>query len=197
MARTPGTPVYMAPEQAAGRDLGSSCDIYGLGVVAYEALTGQPPFDGRSLAEVVCLHLTRDPAPLRALCAAPAALCGLVHRMLDKDPTRRPIATEVLELARELADELAQPADELAEPYEVVEIDVEDFSALSDEDEDYVVEITPTTSLGMTPILRAPRWTPEVAFAAVNAGPTARLRPITPRGARDQVSGEIIQRRRS
>ncbi len=193
---TPGTPVYMAPEQAAGRELGSSCDIYGLGVVAYEALTGQPPFDGRSLAEVVCLHLTRAPAPLREQCLAPASLCGLVHRMLDKNPARRPTATEVLRLARELADELAQPADEV-EPCEVVEIDVDDFGALCDDDEEYVVEVTPTTSLGMTPILRAPRWTPEVAFTAVSPGPTARLRPITPRGARDQVSGEITSRHRS
>ena len=187
---TPGTPVYMAPEQASGRDLGSSCDIYGLGVVAYEALTGQPPFDGHSLAEIVCLHLTREPTSLRALCDAPGTLCELVHSMLDKDPAQRPTAADVLRLARVLADDFADPCD-------VVEIDVDDFSALADDDEDYIVEIMPTLSVRTLPILRAPRWTPEIAFNAVNAGPTARLRPITPRGARDQVSGEIDLRRRS
>src|SRR5207237_1710707 len=47
---TPGTPIYMSPEQATGREIGASCDIYSLGVIAYEALTGHPPFDGRTLA---------------------------------------------------------------------------------------------------------------------------------------------------
>src|SRR5262249_6302916 len=51
---TPGTPMYMSPEQATGREIGAPCDVYSLGVIAYEALTGSPPFEGHSLAEVVC-----------------------------------------------------------------------------------------------------------------------------------------------
>src|SRR3954464_6903154 len=84
---TPGTPIYMSPEQAAGRHIAAPCDIYSLGVIAYEALTGHPPFDGRTLAEVVCMHITSEAAPLAELCGAPAVLCELVHRMLDKDPS--------------------------------------------------------------------------------------------------------------
>src|SRR5215475_1425387 len=112
---TPGTPIYMSPEQATGHDIASPCDIYSLGVIAYEALTGHPPFDGHTLAEVVCMHLTRAPAPLRGRCNAPAALCELVHRMLDKDPANRPMAVEIRHLARAIAIDLAGA-------YEAIEI---------------------------------------------------------------------------
>jgi eukaryotic-like serine/threonine-protein kinase len=186
---TPGTPIYMAPEQAAGRDVQASCDIYALGVVAYEALTGHPPFDGRTLAEIVCLHLMREPPPLRSQCKAPWTLCALVHRMLAKDPAHRPTASDLQRLAAAIADELA-------EPYDVVEIDVDEFGAVQDDDE-YVVEVMPTTSLGMVPLLRTPRWTPDIGYRAVSAQSIERRRPITPRGERDQVSGEIVSRRRS
>ena len=87
---TPGTPIYMSPEQATGKNIGAPCDIYSLGVIAYESLVGDPPFDGRTLAEVVCMHLTSEPASLRERTSAPAALCNLIHRMLDKDPSVRP-----------------------------------------------------------------------------------------------------------
>src|SRR5690348_8882118 len=68
---TPGTPIYMSPEQATGRNIAAPCDIYSLGVIAYEALTGHPPFDGRTLAEVVSMHLMSEVAPLRERCGAP------------------------------------------------------------------------------------------------------------------------------
>src|SRR4051812_8268504 len=109
---TPGTPIYMSPEQATGRDVGAPCDLYSLGVIAYEALTGRPPFDGHTLAEVVCMHLTRAPAPLRARCGAPAELCALVGRMLHKEPSARPTAAEVLHAARAIARDLSQAYEE-------------------------------------------------------------------------------------
>ena len=49
---TPGTPIYMSPEQATGQHIAAPCDIYSLGVIAYEALAGAPPFDGRTIAEI-------------------------------------------------------------------------------------------------------------------------------------------------
>ena len=99
---TPGTPIYMSPEQAAGQHIAAPCDIYSLGVIAYEALTGQPPFDGRTLAEVVCKHITTKPVPLTERCSAPAELCELVHRMLDKDPAVRPMAVDIRRICREM-----------------------------------------------------------------------------------------------
>jgi serine/threonine-protein kinase len=101
---TCGTPIYMSPEQATGRDIAAPCDIYSLGVIAYEALTGEPPFDGRSLAEVVSLHLYGEAKPLSTRCPdAPPELCALVHRMLGKVPSQRPTAAEVAETLRVLA----------------------------------------------------------------------------------------------
>ncbi|MEO7093310.1 MAG: serine/threonine-protein kinase [Polyangiales bacterium] len=102
---TPGTPIYMSPEQATGKNITPACDIYSLGVIAYEALAGHPPFDGRTLAEVVCMHLTGEPAPLREQCDAPKELCDLVHRMLEKNPSCRPGSIEVRQQARAIASE--------------------------------------------------------------------------------------------
>jgi serine/threonine protein kinase len=146
---TPGTPIYMSPDQAAGHHIAAPCDIYSLGVIAYEALTGHPPFDGRTLAEVVCKHLTTDPLPLGTRCGAPAELCDLVHRMLDKDPARRPMAVDVRRLARELVRNQALLA---TTPIEVIECTVDVDPA---ELEFGVTELVPS--------MRKSRWTPQLA----------------------------------
>lgn len=116
---TPGTPIYMSPEQATGKNVGAQCDIYSLGVIAYEALAGDPPFDGRTLAEVVCMHLTSEPQPLFARTGAPQVLCDLVHRMLDKNPARRPTSTEVRKLSRAFANELGMAEASAYDAFEV------------------------------------------------------------------------------
>ena len=166
---TPGTPIYMSPEQAAGRDIGAPCDVYSLGVIAYEALSGRPPFDGRTLAEVVCMHLAGEPAPLRACSGAPHVLCELVHRMLDKDPSSRPGAIEARQLARAIHHELTADYDSLeltgieARPWPrggarhaAVLAPTEEAGVVDAEALEYgVTELVPT--------LRRPRWTPEIA----------------------------------
>ena len=60
-----GTPYYMPPEQCTGRSTDARADIYSLGVIAFEALTGTPPFTGNSLMEVINQHLIDPPPPLR------------------------------------------------------------------------------------------------------------------------------------
>ncbi len=110
-----GTPLYMSPEQATGRDLSGSCDIFALGVTAYEALSGHPPFEGRTLAEVVCMQL----APLWPLydrCDAPDALCALVHDLLAPEPSHRPTALELRSRAQQLVRDLTMTY----EAYELV-----------------------------------------------------------------------------
>ena len=92
-----GTPRYMSPEQARGLEVDGRADVYSLGVVAYELLTGRVPFDGASEVEVAAQHLLDDPPPLDG---APAPLADLVMRMLAKDPARRPTIDDV---GRELA----------------------------------------------------------------------------------------------
>ncbi len=162
---TPGTPIYMSPEQATGKDIGPPCDVYALGVIAYEALAGHPPFDGRTLAEVVAMHLASEPTPLRDRCGAPAALCDLIHRMLDKEPSLRPSALEIRQLARAISLELAAEACEAAEPADAARpaaARLRPTRALSDE----VVLVDPEElEVGITellPIVRKPRWTPEI-----------------------------------
>jgi serine/threonine-protein kinase len=180
---TPGTPIYMSPEQAAGRHIAPPCDVYSLGVIGYEAITGRPPFDGRTLAEVVCMHLTSEAAPLRERTTAPRALCGLVHRMLDKDPARRPDAREVVRLARAIACD--PPVD-----YESFELALADVGTSPTEE---ALTLDPDVlEFGVTelvPTLRKPRWTPEVVVLSPR-------RPITPRGPRDAVAGELLAVRR-
>jgi serine/threonine-protein kinase len=192
---TPGTPIYMSPEQATGRDVGAPCDIYSLGVIAYEALSGRPPFDGQTLAEVVCMHLTRAPAPLRGRCGAPADLCNLVTRMLHKEPSARPNAAEVRQAARAIARELSQA-------YEEIEIEVDRTMTrtrpqpahIVPSDEHLVIDVDAVElEYGVTemlPVVRQPRWTPEISgVPSVMAEP----RPaVSARAPRDQVAGEIL-----
>ena len=84
-----GTAPYMAPEQWEGRnDLRS--DIYALGVLMNEMLTGAPPFHGDSLSEIMAAHLRQPPVPLRTIRPLiPEPLAEIVHRCLAKDPEAR------------------------------------------------------------------------------------------------------------
>jgi serine/threonine-protein kinase len=91
-----GTPTYMAPEQARGSKTDGLSDIYGLGVVAYQALTGRAPFVGASAVEILVQHLNRPPPALAPRCPdAPYGLVELVERMLAKDPEERPPAAAI------------------------------------------------------------------------------------------------------
>lgn len=93
-----GTPLYMAPEQARNAsDVGPGADIYSLGVVLYELLTGQPPFRGTTPLEVMIAHST---LPVPSL-AASGGVGPLVSAMLEKIPERRPSLNDIIdELAR-------------------------------------------------------------------------------------------------
>jgi len=108
-----GTPTYMSPEQARGGPTDGYCDVYGLGVVAYQALAGRPPFVGESSIEILVQHLNRPVPALAPRCPdAPAGLVRLVERMLRKDFAERPTAAEVCSELRALVrtrDEAAVP----------------------------------------------------------------------------------------
>jgi serine/threonine-protein kinase len=96
-----GTPAYMAPEQVAGDSkLDARTDLYALGAMAYEALSGRPVFPRESVASVLRAHLTDEPEPLRKFKPGiPTALEEAVLRCLAKDPRDRPqSATELLSL---------------------------------------------------------------------------------------------------
>ena len=103
-----GTPAYMAPEQLAG-DVAANhrIDIYAVGLLAYELVTGVSPFTGPSPRETLAAQLTRDPKPLHEVSPEiPRTLSALIMRCLAKDPDARPQSAE--EVLREL-DSMTMP----------------------------------------------------------------------------------------
>ena len=99
-----GTPAYLAPERAAGEPATAASDLYSLGIVGYECLTGAPPFTGTPV-EVALAHQHR---PLPALPpTVPAGVAALVTRLTAKDPKHRPAsAAEAANQAGRLRDDL-------------------------------------------------------------------------------------------
>ncbi|HEY3801751.1 MAG TPA: serine/threonine-protein kinase [Kofleriaceae bacterium] len=199
---TPGTPIYMSPEQATGRTIGAPCDIYSLGVIAYEVLCGSPPFDGKTLAEVVCMHITSEAAPLSERCAAPAELCALIHKMLAKEPGQRPSSLEVRQVARAVSHAPSELAENIEVDFEVEidDLDLDHVAAIDDAaPENDAVAARDDNGEDVTllkPNMRKPRWTPPLPNeVAMRRDSHSLTPPITPRSVNDQVSGEIRVRR--
>ncbi|RVU41476.1 serine/threonine protein kinase [Lujinxingia sediminis] len=94
-----GTPHYMAPEQIAGAEVDARADLYALGVVLFEMLTGQPPYDDDNVARLMGKHVTHPIPTLRERCpevAFPQAAERLIARLLAKDADARPESAEAL-----------------------------------------------------------------------------------------------------
>ncbi|MEN8007789.1 MAG: protein kinase [Candidatus Krumholzibacteriota bacterium] len=92
-----GTAAYMSPEQARGEDVGTSSDIWSLGVVLYEMLSGQVPFDGDSDVAMIYSVLHSDPAPLpQPVCRNSKICTDIIHNCLARDPGDRYPSAHVL-----------------------------------------------------------------------------------------------------
>lgn len=95
-----GTPEYMSPEQVLKQEIGKESDIYSLGIIFYEILTGTLPFIG-NLAEVLYSQARKKPTPINAIISLDAKLADLIMSMLEKDPQMRPSLEIVINTLRD------------------------------------------------------------------------------------------------
>ncbi|HJR58536.1 MAG TPA: protein kinase [Vicinamibacterales bacterium] len=103
-----GTVSYMAPEQALGREIDHRADLFSLGVVMFEMLTGRMPFEGSTPTEIIDKILHQDPPPVsRYISTAPASLDAIIKRALEKSPAFR------YQSAREMYTDLKKVAAEM------------------------------------------------------------------------------------
>ncbi len=111
-----GSPQYLSPEQIRGDDLDGRSDIFSLGVVFYEMLSGKRPFEGDTITTLVYQILHKDPPPVSELRAVPPRVEELLRGMLAKSrdervPTAGEVARELAAIEAELSDEtLSAPA---------------------------------------------------------------------------------------
>lgn len=105
-----GTPRYMSPEQCLGDNLDERSDIYSFGVILYEMLAGQPPFDAPSAVAIAVKRVNELPPPIEERCQdVPPMLAHLISDLLSVDPSGRPqTATEL----RQRLVEFEAPADQ-------------------------------------------------------------------------------------
>ncbi|MER2566590.1 MAG: protein kinase [Myxococcaceae bacterium] len=117
-----GTPAYMAPEQANGGIVGPAMDLYAIGVLAFELLTGQQPFTADSVMEMLLKH-AQQPAPRVSTLnrAVPDTLDALVAQLLEKKPELRP---ESADAVRQRIVKLKKMFGTDAAPRNVVPLDV-------------------------------------------------------------------------
>ncbi len=162
-----GTPTYMSPEQAKGEPIDDRSDVYALGVLAFEALVGQPPFTGDTPMTVLVKHIKDLPPPFireGALREVPRELEALVLQCLAKDPRQRPQTTA------ELASKLVHIAETARRPPPAVDA--------PPPQEDRATRVVPVQEEALTltsampvtsPPSRKPLWIAGSAFAVVLA----------------------------
>jgi serine/threonine-protein kinase len=97
-----GTPHYLSPEQALGEPATGASDLYALGVVAHEMLSGKRPFDGGTPVATALRHVHEPPPPLPA--GVPESLAHVIEDLLAKDPADRPPNARAVAVRLGLAD---------------------------------------------------------------------------------------------
>jgi len=99
-----GTPTYMSPEQCRGvGNVTEKADVYSLGAMLYQMISGRPPFVGQGSGDLIAMHIIETPTPLRELMPSVSPdVETLVHQMLIKKPEERPSMRQVLQALEQL-----------------------------------------------------------------------------------------------
>lgn len=117
-----GTPRYMSPEQCSGHTTDARSDIYSIGIILFEMLTGQPPFDAPSATAIAVKHIQQPPPSLKELRPdASQEMDKFLRQVLDKDPEKRPQSAAdfgkmLSQVAREAATSEASRDKSLEQP---------------------------------------------------------------------------------
>jgi serine/threonine protein kinase/HAMP domain-containing protein len=110
MGEVLGTPQYMSPEQALGRQVDARSDLYSVGILLYQLLTGKKPYKGGTIATLLLQITTTEPTPIDQLVPGiPRSVKLIVERLLKKDPDKR------FQSGGELADALTEAVEEIRE----------------------------------------------------------------------------------
>ena len=104
-----GSPSYMAPELIRGQKADARSDVFSLGVVFYEMLSGRRAFTGKNLPDIMMSIMTREPEPLATVApTVPAPFVGIIERCMRKDPSQRYQTAGELYAALEVIQSLAR-----------------------------------------------------------------------------------------
>jgi serine/threonine-protein kinase len=146
-----GTPSYLSPEQALGRPATGASDLYALGVVGHEMLSGAKPFDKPTPIATAMSHLHEPPPPLPD--DVPEDLAGVIEDLLAKDPQDRPENARAVAVRLGLADhEIIGLSLGLAQAV-YGESSLEDSAGVPDDDDPTPVEPTATVAVDRAPVL--------------------------------------------
>ena len=173
-----GHPVYLAPEvlQEAQKEPTFAADVYALGVMLYELLSGKPPYKGDSDKKTLMMHLDPLPPPPKQV-RVPAALAELIMRLAAKDPRRRPAT------GKDLLVEIERCQKQVA-------------LAGSGESQPAIDEFDPTGTAVKLPPVKLPPWAKENAKEAMEKSDSwsrEKLEQVKPTGPKDWPLDDLWQ----
>lgn len=185
-----GTPHYLSPEQAAGQNVVPASDVYSIGIVMYEMLTGKLPFEAKNTVTVALMHLHEQPPPIRSRNPlVPPGLAGIVNTALAKKPAARYRTANhlgrILQDYRRSGDE-ATSFSPLARPPARAKKKEDRTITTGHTPTDWLALLLSSTAvlalLGLIPIwtLVFRRYTPPIPRPTVASGPTSTSTVVVP-----------------
>ena len=170
-----GTPQYIAPEQAINPDVDHRADLYSVGILMYECITGNLPFEGESSYETIVAHQNKDVPPLPS--SVDPEFAHIIYQALTKTPEERfQSALEMGRVIKKWHDETSWV--EEVEP-DLDEMDIEIDSMVVDDDTRESIDSTVSADIDEKPV---PNSDPRMATATV-VDPTPEVTPRTPKAS--------------